>query len=609
MQKLLRLDNNQRWNLEGIEFAIKERVGKPENFIGRIKELEFLYKWADNIRNEISRSIAFLGRRKIGKSLILERLYNIIYSEKKDLIPFYYEFSEGMRTGKEFFEDFICRFYLQIAGYYTRDSSLNRAAVDLQSKVDFLLLLTQFEILDFPHKNKIISDLNDCMHMLKRDKSPYEYVLAATATPRGFATTPGVEEKIVQMIDEFQYLNMYIDAGVEDKPCKAYMSTAEMKVAPLLITGSLMGVVSEELMRWLPQRFYEVIVPKMNSDESIAMTLNYSSMYGHPVTKEVAEYIVYITNNVPGRIVELLTPNIDKPFISSIEDADLALEFEVDKGNIKKDWDEYLNMAMNTVNDINMRRMTYFLCRHEGEWFYPMELKQALSLELDDHKLREELSLLHKYDLIEMSGGRYGGVFDRTLKKVLMKQYGDILELPKKDFDAYFRNDSLLDYLKERIRQLELSLEDADILRNKLKVLQGLHNNLKGHDYERVVLLELIKSIINGTGGLTEGISITDFSYKHCSFLESGHEIDIVLEGGDVVIMAECKNYASDYIHKITKKMVEAFAKKARQLAKERFQHKKLRLAYFSKYGIEDKIKPVFDRHGIVLGILGNQVL
>ena len=600
MKKLLRLNKNNRWELEGIEFAIEERVGEPENFIGRIKELEFLYQWADNILKKNSRSMAFLGRRKIGKSLILERLYNIIYSEKKGLIPFYYEFSEGMRTGKEFFEDFICRFYLQTAGYYTRDFTLNRRAVDRQSKVDFSILQTQLDKLDIPHKNEIISDLDDSMRMLQRDKSPYEYIIAATSTPRGFATTPGVEEKIVQMIDEFQYLNMYIDAGIEDKPCKAYMSTAEMKVAPLLITGSLMGVVSEELMLWLPQRFYEVMVPKMNIDESITMTLNYCFIYGQPVTKEIAEYIVHITNNVPGRIVELLTPNMNKPLIKTIEDADRALDFEVDQGNIKKDWDEYLNMAMNGVNDVNMRRITYFLCRHEGEWFYPMELKQNLSLELDDNKLREELMLLHKYDLVEKSGGRYGGVFDRTLKKVLMKQYGDILGLPVKDFDAYFRNDSLLDYLKERVRRLELSLEEADILRHKLNVLQGDHNNLKGHYYEREVLLSLIKSIIDCDGGLTRGISVTDFTYKLRFFLEAGKEIDIVLEGKEFVIMAECKNYAPENIYKITKKMVEEFAVKARRLAKERFQQKKLRLGYFSKHGFDEKLKSVFDRHGIV---------
>jgi hypothetical protein len=48
---------------------------------------------------------------------------------------------------------------------------------------------------------------------------------------------------------------------------------------------------------------------------------------------------------------------------------------------------------------------------------------------------------------------------------------------------------------------------------------------------------------------LTEGITVTDFSYKLRFFLETGKEVDIVLEGGDVVIMAECKNYAPENIY------------------------------------------------------------
>jgi len=221
------------------------------------------------------------------------------------------------------------------------------------------------------------------------------------------------------------------------------------------------------------------------------------------------------------------------------------LKYEVEDGTIKHDWDEYLILAMKAMNNINMRRITWFLCKHEGEWYYPMDLK------------------------------------------------------PEKEFDEYFRNDSLLDYLKERIRQLELSLEEADKLRAKLRVLQGEHNNLKGHYYERQVLLGFIKSIIDRASGLTEGISVTDFSYKLSFFLETGKEIDIVLEGEKVVIMAECKNYAPENIYNITQKMVEAFVEKARHLAKERFQQKELRLGYFSKHGFEDKLKPVLDRYGI----------
>jgi len=128
---------------------------------------------------------------------------------------------------------------------------------------------------------------------------------------------------------------------------------------------------------------------------------------------------------------------------------------------------------------------------------------------------------------------------------------------------------------------------------------------MKGHYYERQVLLGLIKSIVDSDGGLTEGISVTDFSFKLSFFLEAGQEIDIVLEGRDVVIMAECKNYAPENIYKITKKMVEHFSEKARRLAKERFHQKKLRLAYFSKHGFEEKLTPVFDHLGMFFGKAG----
>ncbi|MCP4112771.1 MAG: hypothetical protein GY749_45790 [Desulfobacteraceae bacterium] len=599
MKKLLRLDKNGRWELDGIEFAIKERVGEPKNFIGRTGELEFLYTWADNIRKLISRSIAFLGRRKIGKSLVLERLYNVIYSENKGLIPFYYEFTEGIRSGREFYHDFLTRFYMQAVGYYTRDISWIREAVDRKTYVRIETLLKTVNKYSIPHKEKIAYQLSNCIEAMKTERPLYEYVIEAVAAPCGFATTPGIQEQVVQMIDEFQFLNMYIDAGIEDKPCKAYMSTAEKKVAPLLITGSLMGVVSEELMRWLPHRFDEFIVPKMKDQEAVDMTINYGTLYGHSITPEIASYIVHVTNNVPGRIVDIVIPKFGKPAIRKIEDADCSLDFEVGQGSIKSDWDEYLSMAINSVNHVNLRRITWFLCKHEGEWYYPRDLKSALSLELDDKKLREELALLHKYDLIELREGQYGGVFDRTLKKVLMKHYRDILELPEKDFDAYFRNDSLLDYLQERVRFLKLSLEKADVIQQTLRKLRGEHNDLKGHYYEREVLLRLIKSVIDNEGGLTEGISVTDFSYKLNFFLETGKEIDIVLEGGEVVIMAECKNYAPEHLHKITEKMVKDFVNKAQRLKEERFSQKILRLGFFSKHGIEDKLKQVLESHGI----------
>ncbi|MDM8532209.1 hypothetical protein QUF63_13635 [Anaerolineales bacterium HSG25] len=601
MKKLLRLGDDYRWNLEDIEFAIDECVGEPQNFIGRERELEYLYTWAGRVQRKQSRSIAFLGRRKVGKSLILERLYNILYSEQKGLIPFYYEFNEGKRNGKEFHLDFSLKFYMQVIGYYTRDISWIRRAVAKSTDIDVESVLNEVDALPtFPHKAYIQKQLGYCLRMMKTELPPYEYVLSAVATPAGFATNPNVEEKVVQMIDEFQYLNKYINAGEEDKPCKAYMSTAESRVAPLLITGSWMGVVAEELMLWLPQRFYQLTVPKMKAEEAIAMTMNYGDIYGHDISFEVARYIVYITNGVPGRIIHLLTPSFEKPIISTIDDVDVCLEAEVDEvGNIKNDWDEYLLMAMDQVNDINMRRITYFLCKNEGNWYFPHELKEALSLDITDKKLKQELRLLFKYDIIEAKSGRYGGIFDRTLKKVLMKGDPHLFNLPKDEFATYFKNDGMLDYLNERSEELKLSLAEAEALRHKLNVLRGQHNRLKGHYYEREVLLRLIKGVIDNDGGLVDGITVTGFTNTLNYHLETGEEIDILLEGEQVVIMAECKNYAANHLHQITKKMVDEFVDKANRLHQTRFADKELRLGFFSKYGLQTTLADYLNEYGI----------
>ena len=75
-------------------YALKERIGLPEMFYGREEELKYFLNWVDNLTRETSKSIAILSRRKKGKTAIAERLYNIIYSQNRNIIPFYYEIKE-----------------------------------------------------------------------------------------------------------------------------------------------------------------------------------------------------------------------------------------------------------------------------------------------------------------------------------------------------------------------------------------------------------------------------------------------------------------------------------------------------------------------------------
>ena len=74
---------------------LKEKIGNPDLFSGRQKELSFFLKWIDGIKREISPSTALLSRRKTGKTALLQRLYNLTFEKNDKVIPFYYELKEG----------------------------------------------------------------------------------------------------------------------------------------------------------------------------------------------------------------------------------------------------------------------------------------------------------------------------------------------------------------------------------------------------------------------------------------------------------------------------------------------------------------------------------
>jgi hypothetical protein len=122
---------------------------------------------------------------------------------------------------------------------------------------------------------------------------------------------------------------------------------------------------------------------------------------------------------------------------------------------------------------------------------------------------------------------------------------------------------------------------------------------LKGHDYERQVLLTLLMCIIDNKGGIVTDIDVTDFEATLNYHLTSGEELDIVLTGKRVVIMVECKHYAPDRLDQLTPAMVDDFIAKARRLHQARFAEKELRLGFFSKHGFEPALRAYLGERGV----------
>ena len=94
-------------------YAYEERIGDPFLFCGRQKQQELLLNWANSIPREIAKSRALLGRRKCGKSAIMQRLFNILWNQNGPVIPFYFEVQDHnqwlLNFAAEYYRTFMSR--------------------------------------------------------------------------------------------------------------------------------------------------------------------------------------------------------------------------------------------------------------------------------------------------------------------------------------------------------------------------------------------------------------------------------------------------------------------------------------------------------------------
>ncbi|MCU0289231.1 MAG: hypothetical protein MUF15_22900, partial [Acidobacteria bacterium] len=341
-----------------MEYAYKERIGNPELFTGRKKEMEFFLKWINDIKEEKSQSTAILARRKIGKTAIMERLFNITFYKNDKVIPFYYEIKETEMWIVDFCKDFFLSFIYQYIAFKTRKPGyLNliggfdfKKALETVKKESLDYLIDLIEGIEHEYIHKYVGTL---------------WTLVQDA-PRRLAAHQG--EFIVQMIDEFQFLNAKI---YRDKKMKilihdlsgSYLNTAESKIAPLLVSGSWVGWLMKDLSSMLPARFKNKFLKPMDEEEAAETVYKYSWFFEVPVTDETAFLLVHQTEGNPFYISAVIRSNYPEKDITTLEGLSRTLEFETlnDEGSIKLSWMEYIAKAFPQINNRNTKNIVLHL--------------------------------------------------------------------------------------------------------------------------------------------------------------------------------------------------------------------------------------------------------
>jgi len=161
--------------------------------------MALLMNWVEMIPRKMAKSRALLGRRKSGKSVIMQRLFNILWNQNGSVIPFYLE----IRDCDQWLLEFANLYYRTFISQYLSFKTRTPLAFDNQPWQTAKLIQMAKEI----NNLNVIENINafqDC-YQAERAEAAFNW---AIGTPSRLAGLENVFFLI--MIDEIQYTTEYV---------------------------------------------------------------------------------------------------------------------------------------------------------------------------------------------------------------------------------------------------------------------------------------------------------------------------------------------------------------------------------------------------------------
>jgi hypothetical protein len=407
-----------------MQYPLNEKIGEPELLVGREKEFKHFGKWIKNIPRRLSKSRVIIARRKSGKTSFVQRIFNQLWSENGEVIPFYFDFGEN----KMWYPNLAIKYYRAFASQYisfiTRNSKLIKHPLSLEQIREFGVkesITALVDDIDFLLQNKGIEGSHDLMWD------------TACHAPHRFADL--YDQRILVILDEFQNITKYI---YRDEKCKedpdetlagSYHSLAESKIAPMLVTGSYAGWLLKVISQYLEAgRLRQIrFSPYLSEDEGLQAVYKYAEFYDEPITNDTAMQINELCMADPFFISCVIISDYEDKDLTTSEGVIGTVNYEISEENAEMylTWGEYIHHTVNEVNDKNAKNILLFLSQNNEEYFTPKDLKEKLGLDLEINEIHKQLIILKEADLITraVSNIDFKGLEDGTLNLILRKSF------------------------------------------------------------------------------------------------------------------------------------------------------------------------------------------
>src|SRR5688572_1840494 len=97
-------------------------VNEAADLVGRKTELESLITHA--LGSETSKGLVALAAPSAGLSELLRQVYDRLFFEQQEVVPFYFEFRASDKTARAAASRFVREFLLQTVAFRRRDASI-----------------------------------------------------------------------------------------------------------------------------------------------------------------------------------------------------------------------------------------------------------------------------------------------------------------------------------------------------------------------------------------------------------------------------------------------------------------------------------------------------
>ncbi|KPA10698.1 protein containing ATPase domain, prokaryote [Candidatus Magnetomorum sp. HK-1] len=505
-----------------MHYPLPETIGSPDLFVGREEELEHLNEWLERITKRISMSTVILARRKSGKTAILERIFNLVWSNPQmGIIPFYLSMGDKDIWIRQFAMKYYRTFASHCISFLERDSSL----------VTKLLTFDTIRKYGVNNKNEFFVDDIDSIKECKSDNESGEIWDIACSAPHRFAAQ--FNTRVLIIIDEFQYFSNHIFfdqncTNLDKSMPGSFHGLVESKIAPMLVSGSyvswMLSLMEEYLEAGRLDQYY--ISPYLKPDEGLQAVYKYAEHFNQPITNETAEQINTLCLSDPFFILCVIKNSIKNTLLTKkgvIEAVNSELTGK--HSRMSKTWAEYINKTVAKINDKYAKDILLHLCKNNERSWTPEDLKNTLKIDLTNKEIHQRLEQMLEADIIEDGGSDvdYKGLTDGTLYLVLRHRFEKEIKHHKPDFKTDFEN-------------------QIDLLETEKKSLRGKLSNLIGKfaEYQLATDMRTRKKFSLGVyfTGIEDKkvINITDVRVHFKFQRDDGKEMEI-----DIKAESDCK--------------------------------------------------------------------